>query len=126
MIVDTHALLWWLEDSPRLSRRARRLLQAPDGTRLWSVASSWEVAIKTSMGGLALPVPFQEFAAETLAAHRMELLPISTAHLVQVAGLPRHHRDPFDRMLVAQALAEGVPILTADPAFDAYDVELVW
>lgn len=126
MIVDTHVVLWWLEDSPRLSPRARSVMSGSERALRWSIASSWEVAIKTSSGRLPMPASLAEFLGSVLPGLGLGDLAVTNAHLIALAALPFHHRDPFDRMLVAQALVEGLPIVTADPAFDAYGVEIVW
>lgn len=126
MIIDTHVLLWWLESSPRLSRRVTRILTEGDETMFWSVASSWEVAIKVSSGRLVLPRPYAELVDKVIPGEGLDLLQISNAHLLQVAALPHHHHDPFDRMLIAQAIVERLPVITADPSFEDYDVKIVW
>ncbi len=125
-LADTHAVVWWVEDSPRLSKRARDLFTAGDNKILWSIASSWELAIKTGLGRLTLQAPLAEFLHGELPRQGIELLPIDNRHAVRVAELPNHHGDPFDRMLVAQAQVEGVPILSTDPKLRAYDVEVIW
>ena len=125
-LADTHTLLWWAEDSPRLSRRARSALTADDSEILFSIASAWELAIKHSLGRIRLAVPLAELLHAELQRHGIEMLPIDGRHVLRVANLPHHHGDPFDRMLVAQAQVEGVAVLTADPRFREYDVQVVW
>jgi PIN domain nuclease of toxin-antitoxin system len=126
MIVDTHVFLWWAEDSPRLSRKARAMLG--DGSRhlLWSVASTWELSIKVGLGRLRLPEPVLDYVMSRMAHHGIDSLAVEHAHAARVAELPRRHGDPFDRLLIAQALVERVPILTADPRFKDYDIDVVW
>jgi PIN domain nuclease of toxin-antitoxin system len=126
LLVDTHAMLWWLRDDPRLSRRARAVLADGDSELLWSIASSWEIAVKLSAGKLELDRPLERLFAELVSEQGVEVLPIGHEHCARVAGLPLHHRDPFDRMLVAQAQHERVPLLTADPKLGAYEVEVLW
>jgi PIN domain nuclease of toxin-antitoxin system len=126
MIVDTHVFLWWAEDSPRLSRKARAMLG--DGSRhlLWSVASTWELSIKVGLGRLRLPEPVLDYVMSRMAHHGTDSLAVEHAHAARVAELPHRHGDPFDRLLIAQALVERAPILTADPRFKDYDIDVVW
>jgi PIN domain nuclease of toxin-antitoxin system len=126
VLVDTHAILWWLRDDPRLSRAARAIVGDGANELLWSIASSWEVAVKLGTGKLALDRPLHRLFADLVGEQGVVVLPIGHQHCARVAELPRHHRDPFDRMLVAQAQEERVPILTADPKLAAYHVETVW
>lgn len=125
-LVDTHAILWWLRDDPRLSRTARAIVGDGGNELLWSIASSWEIAVKVSTGKLGLDRPLHRLFADLVGEQGVVVLPIGHQHCARVAELPPHHRDPFDRMLVAQAQQERVPILTADPKLGAYDVETVW
>lgn len=126
LLLDTHTFLWFIMGSPQLSRQARALIEADEHARLLSTASLWEMAIKLSLGRLTLAEPFNLLIPQQLRLNGIELLPIEMAHIVIVATLPFHHRDPFDRLLIAQAMAEGMPILSADPAFDAYAIERLW
>jgi PIN domain nuclease of toxin-antitoxin system len=126
MIVDTHVLLWWAEDSPRLSRKARKLFGDPRTSLLWSAASTWELSIKAGIGRLQLPVPVLSYVMSSMSRYGMDSLAIEHSHAALVAELPRHHGDPFDRILIAQAKTERIPILTADPQFKNYDIEVVW
>ncbi len=109
LLLDTHALLWFLGGSDRLSTNARAAIEDVSNTRLFSVASAWEIAIKTSLGKLSLTTSFAQLIPGQLHANAIQLLPIHPAHMAALIGLPFHHRDPFDRMLVAQAVAEGQP-----------------
>jgi PIN domain nuclease of toxin-antitoxin system len=122
LLVDSHALLWHLLDDPRLTPGPTARIEADDAEVLVSVASFWEIAIKAALGKLEapedLPRRVEEFGFEPLA--------IAAEHAWAVRQLPHHHRDPFDRLLIAQAQVEGLTILTMDPAFDAYDVKVVW
>ena len=122
-LLDSNALLWFVwGDRKRISPRLRARIEADDAETLVSIASLWEIAIKKTLGKLAapddLPARVQELG--------FELLPITTEHAWAVRDLPHHHGDPFDRLLIAQARAEHLPILTADPAIAAYDVTVVW
>lgn len=122
-LVDSHTLLWFVwGDTKRISPQLRARIEADDAGVLVSIASLWEIAIKKALGKLEtpddLPARIQELG--------FELLPIEVEHAWHVRTLPHHHRDPFDRLLIAQAQVERLPILTADPAFANYDIEVVW
>lgn len=116
VLLDTHLLLWWLAGSRSLSRTARALISAPENTVFVSAVSLWEIWLKESLGKLRLPADFER----KLAAESFESLPLTAAQARHVAKLPWHHRDPFDRMLVAQARAENLILLTADHRVTAY------
>lgn len=122
LLVDTHALLWWLADDPALSPTAREALADPACEPLVSSASLWEIAIKHSLGKLEVP----DDLPDRIAGEGFAWLPISPSHAWRVRELPAHHRDPFDRLLVAQSLDERLPILTADARFRDYGVDAVW
>ena len=127
VLIDTHAYLWWLQDADRLSATARSMLEGAQNQIAWSVASTWEMAIKLQLGKLRLPEGKSlRDLSSVLADGAISVLPIHQAHAVEVARLPPLHRDPFDRMLVAQARVEGLTILTADETLRRYDVETTW
>ena len=124
VLLDTHAFLWFVTDDPRLSRRARRAIV--DAAEAWlSIASCWEMAIKLSLGKLTLTSPIDRFLSEQLAANGLQLLHIELPHATRVAALAWHHRDPFDRLLAAQALAEDLTIVSSDRVFQKYGVPTV-
>ncbi len=124
-ILDTHAFLWAIAEDKKLSRRAQKLFTGPSD--LWlSVASVWEVMIKVQTGRLLLPAPTGPYLVKKLSENRIEVLPVTLDHVLRTEVLPLHHRDPFDRLLIAQSIEEGWPILTADPLFDRYPVEVIW
>lgn len=125
-LTDTNAFLWFITDSPRLPVKAKALLESRDNERLLSIASIWEIAIKASLGKLTFRKPLEEFFPEQIALNDFTVLDISAAHALQVARLPLHHRDPFDRMLVAQCLAENLPLVSSDDALDAYGIQRLW
>jgi len=125
-IADTHAFIWFVTDSPQLSAPAKKLFESPDSERLFSLASVWEIAIKTNLGKLSFDQPLEQFLPEQIALNYLRLLDISLAHALRIATLPLYHRDPFDRMIAAQGLIENLPILSNDSAFDAYGVERIW
>lgn len=118
LLLDTHVLLWWLAADPSLSARARAAIGAPRASVFVSAASAWEISIKRALGKLDAP----DDLAEQLSAHRFEPLSISVAHASAAGALPEHHADPFDRMLVAQAEAEDLTIVTRDKRFQLYGV----
>ena len=120
LLLDTHALLWWLADEG-LSESARGLIADPDNQVAVSAASAWEISIKKALGKLAAPDDLEQQVAE----NGFDPLPITIAHGIAAGALPRHHEDPFDRMLIAQARAEGLTIVTRDSRFKAYDVALL-
>lgn len=122
LLVDTHVVLWALGDVPRLSATVREQLEDPRTEPVVSIASLWETAIKVALDKLTAP----DDLPEQLAERGFTVLPVSIEHVWAVRGLPHHHGDPFDRMLVAQAQVEGLPIATADPRFAAYGVRVVW
>jgi len=123
-LLDTHAWLWMLTEPARLGD-ARSVIEDPDSSLFLSAASSWEIAIKYSLGRLPLPEPPHRYVPERIRSSAVTSMPIEHAHTLAVAALPHHHRDPFDRILIAQAMAEGMPILTADRALAAYEVDVI-
>jgi len=125
VLLDTHAFLWGIADDPRLSLRARRAI-ADATERFLSIASCWEIAIKVSRRRLTLPKAIEQFVPEQLGMNGLQLLQIDLDDVARVATLPFHHRDPFDRLLVAQALGEELTLVSADPIFRKYGVKRVW
>ena len=125
LLIDTHTFLWFIDDNPRLSARAKDLLES-DADLLLSVASLWEISIKVSIRKLSLAQPYDVFVPRQLTDNAIEILPISLAHLGVVSTLPFHHRDPFDRLMIAQALVEQLPIVSVDAAFDSYSAKRLW
>ena len=121
ILPDSHALLWWAQDSKRMSRHALELLEDDDNTFLFSAVTTWEVYVKHALGKLDHLGDF-DLIGETSPT----FLPITHAHALAAAALPLHHRDPFDRLLIAQAQVEDAVVLTADKAFAAYDVRTAW
>jgi PIN domain nuclease of toxin-antitoxin system len=122
LLVDTHVLLWWLADDDSLSADARAVLADRGNELLVSSASVWEIAIKRWLGKLEAP----DELVETVSDEGFVFLAVTPAHAWRVATLPPHHGDPFDRLLAAQALTEGIPVMTADPRFGAYGVGVMW
>jgi len=125
-LLDTHTFIWFVTDSPQLGTTAKALIEDEYNEKWFSVASIWEMAIKCSIGKLTLNLPLQTFVEQQIEQNSMDLLMIEIAHLAVVATLPLHHRDPFDRLLIAQAMVEKIPVISADVAFDAYGIERLW
>ena len=125
-LIDTHALLWWLRNDPRLSPRANAVLTDPASDLLFSVAGAWEIAIKCALGQLQLSIDPATYVTTQLQINGIEPLVIELNHALAVYSLPLHHKDPFDRLLIAQAMVEHLPIITADPQIARYGVEIIW
>ena len=125
LLLDTQVFLWWVEDAPRLSRRARRAIAEPGNDCWLSLASCWEMAIKVSLGKLRLRSPLERFVPEQLARTAFAF-EVDLGDVSRVARLPFHHRDPFDRLLVAQALEQGLAMVTANSVVAEYGVKRIW
>jgi PIN domain nuclease of toxin-antitoxin system len=125
VLLDTHAFLWFVNDDPQLSLAAKTLMES-DVDLFLSVASLWEISIKIGICKLELPDLFDVFIPAQLQINEIEVLSIELPHLAPLTSLPLHHRDPFDRLLIAQALVEGVSIVSADKVFDLYGVNRLW
>jgi PIN domain nuclease of toxin-antitoxin system len=126
VLLDTQCWLWWFAEEERLNAGARQLIGDGENTLYFSAASSWEIAIKCSIGKLKLPESPDRYVPRRLASQGMLGMPVEHVHALRVASLPDHHRDPFDRLLVAQAQMEGLALLTADPLIAAYEVKTIW
>lgn len=125
LLLDTHAFLWFVNDDTRLSSGAAALLES-ENDALVSLVSLWEIAIKYSLGKLALPAPYEEFVAQQILVNEIDVLPIQIPHLTIVSRLPFHHNDPFDRLLIAQSMMEDIPLISTDSIFDKYPVKRLW
>lgn len=125
-LLDTHAFLWWVTDDPQLSPTARAAIADPANTILFSVASAWEIAIKAGTGRYTLPERPEIYIPSRVASNGFTVLPIGMAHTLRTYALPPHHRDPFDRILIAQSMVEGVPIISVDSMVAAYGVPILW
>jgi len=125
-LLDTHTFLWWNMDDPRLSEAARAFILDGRNELYFSAASAWEIAIKAERGRLYLPEAPQEYVGKRLVLHQIRPLPIEISHALHVHALPPLHRDPFDRLLVAQSQLENLPILTGDPGIQQYEVKIIW
>lgn len=124
VLLDTHTFLWAITEESKLSSRVRALL--PSGDSWFSVASVWEIVIKSRSGKLSLPQPVGPFITSQLAFNGVRILPVVLNHVLRVESLELHHRDPFDRILIAQSLEENLPLVTADPVFERYPAKLIW
>ena len=125
-LLDTHTFLWFTTGEPRLSGTARELIEDPQNEMLLSLASLWEIAIKASLGKLVLQPSFDAAILGQMAHNDIRLLGIEIAHIREVLTLAWHHRDPFDRLMIAQARVEGIPIIGVVGVFDGYGVKRVW
>ena len=125
-LLDTHTLIWWMTDDRRLSKPARSLIAQRDNVSLVSAVSAWEIATKVRLGRFPMAADLVQSFIADVARERMEILAVSAEHGIRAGSLPGPHQDPFDRMLIAQASAENVPIVSNDRAFDHYDVERLW
>jgi PIN domain nuclease of toxin-antitoxin system len=126
ILLDRHVFLWFVDDNPRLSDRARAVIEAEDSQPFLSIASLWEMAIKISLGKLTLEQPFETLIPQQLAVNGIGILSLSLEHTAAIAVLPFHHRDPFDRLIAVQAKNEKMPLVSADPVFDSYEIERIW
>ncbi|MDA1106836.1 MAG: type II toxin-antitoxin system VapC family toxin [Proteobacteria bacterium] len=126
LLLDTHTFLWWVEDAPALSKKARQAVANPDNECLLSLVSCWEMAIKLRLGKLKLANRIERFIPEQLSVNGFRQLEIDFRHVARVATMPFHHRDPFDRLLAAQAKEEKLAIVSADAVFQKYGVKRIW
>jgi len=126
LLLDTHTFIWYVTDNPRLSANVKLLIEDENNEKLVSIASIWEMAIKHSIGRLNFSLPFMEFVGQQLSVSNIGLLEINLNHIEVVASLPLHHRDPFDRLIIAQSMAEQIPVLSVDAIFDDYAIARLW
>lgn len=126
VLIDTHIFIWYLQNSEKLPGSITTLINDARNNVLLSTASVWEMAIKQSTGKLNLGVPYANFIKEQIGINNIELLPIRLKHLETITTLPFHHRDPFDRMLISQAIVEDIVIVSVDGVFSLYPVKRIW
>lgn len=126
LLLDTHAFLWFILDDPQLSATADALISNPNNEIEISPASYWEIAIKISIGKYSLPELYQVFIEREIAVNDFRILHIEPKHSAVVSTMPFHHRDPFDRLIVAQAMVEQIAVVSSNPALDAYGVARLW
>jgi PIN domain nuclease of toxin-antitoxin system len=126
ILLDTHAFLWWVMDDSQLSDTAKAKIADPTNTVYFSVISAWEIIIKEGTGKLSLPEPSTTYIPSRLASNQFMTLTVEMQHILQIASLPDHHRDPFDRLLIAQSQIENIPFLTVDHLISQYPVNVIW
>ena len=126
LLLDTHAFLWFIQGSQNLSKTARNLIEDQGNQKLLSIASLWEISIKVSIGKLDVGMAIAELVSREVYGNGFEVLAIQANHLDELTKLVFHHKDPFDRLIIAQALAERMPVVTRDEAFGRYPVSLLW
>jgi PIN domain nuclease of toxin-antitoxin system len=125
-LIDSQSLIWYVDQDHLLGAAAHAAITDPANDLLLSAATVWEIAIKVGLGKLTLSLPFRQWMNQAIADLGLRLLPITVEYADVQAGLPRHHGDPFDRLLVAQAIVEDVPVISSDPRLDAYGITRVW
>lgn len=125
-LLDTHVLIWWITTDHRLSESAIKIIQNRKNLLYWSTASSWEMSIKTALGRLELEEPLEFLLPAELEKNQIEIMPVKNDHALLAGQLPLHHKDPFDRMLIAQARIESLGIITNDSKFRLYDADVHW
>ena len=125
-LLDTHTLIWFLQDDPKLSSVASQLIENPENEIFVSMVTLWEIAIKVSLGKLVLSTTFDQLFPQHLIINNFKILPIEIAHFKQVMLLPFHHGDPFDRLLIAQGMVEQLTIVGQDKIFDTYKAKRLW
>jgi PIN domain nuclease of toxin-antitoxin system len=126
VLLDTHAFLWFILDDPQLSAAAKAVIEDPANDVEVSPASYWEIAIKIKLDKYRLPQPYQSFMESQIAANDFHILHIEPRHTAQLTTMDLHHKDPFDRLLIAQAMAEQIPIVSGDADFDPYPIRRLW
>ncbi len=126
LLLDTHAFLWFIEGDPNLSSTARSLIEDEENQRFLSTASLWEMSIKVSIGKLTLTMSFTDLLVQHIYGNAIELLSIQASHLDELTKLPFHHKDSFDRLIIAQAIAEKIAVISQDDLFANYPVTLQW
>ena len=126
LIIDTQVLIWWTNDVSNISPRVQDIIFDLDNELWLSLVSIWEMQIKISFGKLNLPRPLPDIIATQIEENQIKILPIELSHVYTLDRLPLHHRDPFDRLIIAQSLTEKMPIASIDKAFDAYSIERIW
>ncbi len=126
LLLDTHVFIWFVLSPGQLSLAALAAIQSAENTIYLSLVSAWEMSIKSGLGKLSLTQPIEPFVQDQARRNRFEILPITLTHIATVETLPLHHRDPFDRLLIAQSMSEGLPLITADHSIASYPIERIW
>jgi len=126
LLLDTHILIWLIDGNQKLNQTSRQAIEDESNSLHLSIASLWEIAIKTSLGKLELGIPLEQILTNFILPSGIEILPIYHSHLLVLQTLPFHHRDPFDRLLISQAKSESLILVTEDSMFEQYEVEILW
>ena len=126
LLLDTHIFIWWANEPEKLSEKAVAACQDNNNTLILSVVCAWEMQIKMQLGKLKINRPIEELIKTQQQANGLQVLPIELAHVFSLSNLPSHHKDPFDRLLIAQAKVEGATLVSVDPVFSSYGVEVLW
>ncbi len=126
LLLDTHTLFWSVEDPAKVSAAAMAAMQPLGNDVLLSAATVWELAIKVGLGKITLSLPYRQWMEKVVTDLKLNILPVTIEYAERQSTLPPHHKDPFDRLMIAQALVEGIPIVSADVAFDAYGITRIW
>jgi PIN domain nuclease of toxin-antitoxin system len=126
LLLDTHTVIWWVDQDHLLSPSSYAAIADPANDLLLSAGTIWEIAIKVGLAKLSLSQPYRQWLSQAIADLGVTVLPVTVAYADVQAGLPHHHRDPFDRLLIAQALVENVPLISKDDTFDQYGITRVW
>lgn len=126
LLLDTHTLLWSAEDPAQVSAPAMAAMQDPANERLLSAATIWELAIKVGQGKIVLAMPYRQWMETAIADLKLDILPVTVEYAERQSVLPSHHKDPFDRLIIAQAVVDGIAVVSVDVAFDAYGVTRIW
>ncbi len=126
VLLDTNAFLWWVTDDPKLSKTARSIISNPENPIFFSVASAWEIIIKYQLGKLPLPEPAKVYIPNRVKHYGFIYLSIKMKDVLEISNLENHHKDPFDRLLIAQAKVDNLSIITADKKFNLYDIDVIW
>ncbi|WP_019500784.1 type II toxin-antitoxin system VapC family toxin [Pseudanabaena sp. PCC 6802] len=126
LLLDTHTFLWFIEGNLKLSEEARILIENPKSERFLSIASLWEMSVKTSIGKLELGMTFTDLVKREVYGNAIDVLEILPEHLDELAKLPFYHKDPFDRLIIAQSIAENISVITKDIIFENYPIAILW
>ncbi|PZU96726.1 MAG: PIN domain nuclease [Pseudanabaena sp.] len=126
VLLDTHAFLWWVADDPQISTNAKDIISNPDNEVYFSVVNAWEIIIKVGTGKLSLSEPPETYIPSRIASNQFEILPVQMSHILRINSLPNFHKDPFDRLLIAQSLVEDLSMITVDSAIGQYPIKTIW
>jgi PIN domain nuclease of toxin-antitoxin system len=125
-LLDTHTFLWWVADDPQISLNAKDIISNPDNEIYFSIVSAWEIIIKVGTGKLTLSEPAEIYIPSRVASNQFETIPVQMSHILRINNLPSFHKDPFDRLLIAQSLVEDLALITVDGAITRYPIKTIW